>query len=330
MLSISRCIYRLMIVCFCAVLFAGCSDNEQKEVAAPSVNKQTDVQKYNAYVAASNQYGWGLQFDSTLAEKHDFLTKIVDGTHDFQRPRFSWKASTDKQLRTNLEKALALPGRQPALDAAAQALLDALKQVEPLSSELAYYSETSGHLSDGGAKAQSIAPQLLPLMEDAANAMDVFEHALEQADDALMRITMEQTKEGTLDRYRITSVYYAKRIYGAFHEAHDEITEQRAVPPSQQLLEDIQQDLQAFDRNTQAYLAYTVDHKLERQCSSHVSHATDFLSESRQLLPYFQQYDWSYWERQTGTGRSAHDWNFSFKHRFERIINDYNSGTPGC
>jgi len=329
--SISRGLVRLITVCLCAVLLAACGNREGsgQDTVGPSRESSADTQKYNAYIEASNRYMQTVTRDPfvqpTFAWQHARLSKVVDGTYDFQQSAFGWDAKAAMRLRTDLESALALPGKHPVLDAAAKPLLDVLKKMDPFNQELTYYGETSGSLADGGAKAQAIAPQLLPLLEQADSAMEVFDEALEQADEALMRTTMEQAKDGTLEKYHITSVYHARRIYSALHALHAEIMERRDIPP--QLLEHIQQDLQAFDSNAQAYFAYLADHKLEGNCNIHKGNITHFLSDSRSLLHDLQQKSWGYWNSMNG---HAITWDHLVKREFESIIRHYNGNfLPG-
>jgi len=320
-----RRLARLLTVYFCAALLAACGGRDP-DSAAPATNNSANTQKYNAYIVAFNQYGQAIYRNigkkQTFAAKHAALTEVLNDTYNFQKYAFNWDTA-DHDLRVALEKALALPGKQEALDGVAQALLDALKQLHALDHELPYYSESKGSLADGGAKVKALAPQLLPLLEQADHALIAFEHAMEQADDALMRQTMDETKDGTPDKYRITAVYYAKRIYSGLHAAFDDVIERQATPPQAQLLEQLQEDLQAFDRNTQAYLAYIAEKKLEGQCRDYRHDLPDFLAHSRSLLQDLQSKDLGYWQSRA-RGRPVF-WDMWVQRGFEKIIRRYNS-----
>jgi len=324
--SLLRALQRLLIVFFATVLLAACGDDG--DTAAPAGGR-ANTQKYNAYVSASNQY---TQLTSsynqpTFADLHAALSRVLDGTYNFHRAASEWRNDTEQKLRSNLEAALALSGKQPGLDDAAQTLLAVLKKMEPLSKDLAYYGETKGYVADGGAKARTLAPQLLPLLEEAHYAMEAFDGALEAADQALMRRNMEEAKEGSLEKYRISTIYYGKRIVGQLHAAYADIMTRQAVPPAPALLEQLQADLQAFDANTQAYLAWVADKKSDAQwqCREKKRHMVDFLREARGLLQKFQQDNWSRWERTT------HErWDKSVTEKFGGIVSDYNRGDVAC
>jgi len=320
---------RFLTVFLCAVMLAACGDDDS---AAPSGGR-ANTQKYNAYVAASNRYTQDIgNFSRQIfANQHAALSRVVDGTYDFQKYAFEWGNQAESQLRTNLEAALALSGKQPGLDGAAQALLDALKKMEPLSKDLVYYGETKGSLADGGAKVKTIAPQLMPLLEEAHHAMVAFDDALEAADQALMRRNMEEAKAGSLEKYRLGTIYYGRRIMGQLHAAYADVMTRQAVPPAPELLEQLQADMQAFDANTQAYLAWVADKKSDAQwqCQEKKRHIVDFLYEARGLLQKFQQGSWSDWERTTRNA-PALSWDRSVKKNFDGIISDYNRGDVNC
>jgi len=333
--SLLRCVQRLLIVFFATVLLAACGDDGDS--AAPAGGR-ANTQKYNAYVKASNLYTQQLSFRRpTFADQHAGLTRVVDGRRDFQESAFEWSNEAESQLRTNLEAALALKGKQPGLDGAAQALLAVLKKMEPLSKDLAYYGETKGSLADGGAKVKTLAPQLLPLLEEAHHAMVAFDDALEAADQALLRRNMEEAKDGSLEKYRITTVYYGKRIMGQFHAAHADVMTRQAAPPAPELLEQLREDLQAFDANTQAYLTYITKNKSDKQwqCQDKKRHMVNFLSDARDLLKNFQKDSWFQQVRWDRGRRTTHyaadpDWDRSMQKNFDGIIRGYNRGDDDC
>jgi len=325
-----RALQRLLVVCFATVLLAACGDDGDS--AAPAGGR-ANTQKYNAYVSALNQYTQltGSFNQPTFARQHAVLSTVVDGTYDFQKSAFEWSNDTEQKLRAGLEAALALKGKQPGLDGAAQALLDVLKKIEPLSKDLAYYGETKGYVADGGAKARTLAPQLLPLLEEAHHAMVAFDDAIEAADQALLRRSIEEAKDGSLEKYRLSTIYYGRRIMSQLHAAYADIMTRQAVPPAAELLEPLQADLQAFDANTQAYLAWVADKKRDAQwqCQEKKRHMVDFLYEARGLLQKFRQDSWSLWASTTRNAPGL-SWDRSAKKNFNGLISDYNRGDVGC
>jgi len=304
MMSPSRPMRHWIMACIGAVLLAACSrdsgqDRDRKQEtgppsAAPAVQDSTDSQKFNAYVDAINRYlqDMNTMFDMSFAHKHEVLSKVV---HENDRIRqLAWKMNSENRLRAHLEYAIALPGSLPAVDEATRTLLDAIRKMEALGTELEYYSETNAYLTDDERKDQRIARQLLPLLEQAQHAFDGFHKAMNQEGDARMRREMEQAQEGTPEKYRVTFAWQAKRIHHDFHEAFAEVMEQRPPPPP--LLEQIAQDLQAFDANAQAYLAYIAANQLEQQCQSRKWKITGFLAQGRRNLEILRRAEpWQQW-----------------------------------
>jgi len=354
MTSPSRRIRPWIMACLGAVLLAACDGSGQDAEdaaapslsAAPSVEDNTghiDTQKYNAYVDASNRYfqDMNTMFDMSFAHKHEVLSKVV---HENDRIRqLAWNMHSENRLRAHLEYAISLPGSLPAVDEATRTLLDAIREMESLGTELEYYSETNAWLSDDERKDQHIARQLLPLLDEAQHALDAFYQAMAEEGDARMFREMEQAQEGTPEKYRLTFAWQGKRIHHDFRAAFAEVMEQRPPPPP--LLEQIAQGLEAFDTNAQAYLAYLAANQLEQQCQSRKWKITGFLAKGRSNLEILRRAGpWKQWlelERRGGWSITPPEWIIN-PHRansflktdvdqpLEELVDQLNDARPGC
>jgi len=342
MTSPSRRMRQWTMACIGAVLLVACS-RDRGETATPStapatasaVQDNTDSQKFNAYVGASNRYfqDMNTMFDMSFAHKHEVLSKVINENDRIRQ--LAWNMKSENRLRAHLEYAIALPGSLPAVDEATKSLLEAIRKMESLGTELEYYSETNAYLTDDERKDQRIARQLLPMLEQAQYALDAFHQAMAQEGDARLRREMEQAKEGTPEKYRLTFAYQAKRIHSDLYEAFAEVRERRAPPP--QLLEQIGLGLQAFDTNAQAYLTYVAANQLEEKCWSRKHTITGFLSKGRSTLAALRQTDpWTNWYRDYGRETPyPHTWMNRFlktdvDQPLEELINHLNDDHPGC
>jgi len=258
MLPLSRSLYLLLLICIGLAGLSACADktSDGADTTTSGDTNAADIAKYNAYVRASNAMPSGSDPLASFASAHDYLAGVLEGERSVAA--LTWRHFQVSRLKENLETAVALPGSVPALDDAAKALLQAVGAMQTLSSALDYDLDTKGYLGDDGAKSRQTIEQLLPLLAEAAEAQQVFERALEKEDQALLQREMEQTAEGSLRRYTITSVYYGKRLYAGLSEAFEAKSEQQDIQP---LLEPIQADIAAFDANAQGYVAYMAEHK---------------------------------------------------------------------
>jgi len=336
-----RSLCLLLLVCIGLAGLSACADrtSDGADTIASGDASAADIAKYNAYVKASNDMGSITSTQASFAGVHDELTSVLEGEQSLGVLR--WRHFYVKRLQDNLEAAIALRGTVPALDDAANTLLQTVQALQTPSAALEYDLDTKGYQDDDGAKSRELIGQLLPLLAEAAEAQQVFERALEQEDQALLQREMEQTEEGSLRRYTITAVYYGKRLSAGLSEAFEAKLEQQDIQP---LLEPIRADIAAFDANAQGYVAYMAEHKRLPGDDCMGFALKELLSGARNMLEELQKPEparpsTSYhpdprmqrqqqamlqnWERNT-RNREISNFRLYVEQPFNKLIQDYN------
>jgi len=257
---LSRSLCLLLLVCIGLAGLSACTNktSDGTQTLASGNASDADIAKYTAYVEALSQMDGPT---ASFAYMHDDLAAVLEG--DRSVAELVWHDSQVTRLWLNLETAIALPGKVPTVDAAANALLQTVRPLQTPSSALEYDLVRKGYQDDDGAKSRELIRQLLPLLAEAAEAQYAFAQALEKEERALIEMKMEQAPEGSLSRYTITALYYGGRLLIGFFEAFEAKSEQQDI---QHLLEQIQADIAAFDTNAQGYFAYMAEHDQSDGC----------------------------------------------------------------
>jgi len=310
----------LLLLCSLLLTLAACKD---KQASTPpeqtlSAEEQSDA-KYNAYRHSAAEF-FG-DFASRYRQVHAMLQQDYDFTD------FYYFSDDLQSLQNHLQAALAMPGEHP-LDKPALDYLDSINVLLPLDKKLTDYSNNKGWLTDGGAALGPLCRQLLSLLETTAVAQRNFNTALQQAEDHKLLNTLHKYKQDSSPRYRLTALYYARRIHQGFadwfaaydnqgldHEQHLDIKMQ------------LEQDILAFDKNARSYIA-TMPEK--GSCSLFMNNLIDFVGESRALLINFAQGDYSIKKTvniNTPLIRRTND-RLILKRHYLQVIESYNQG--GC
>jgi len=310
----------LLLLCSLLLTLAACKDKQASAPPAPvlSAEEQSDA-KYSAYQRSADEF-FG-DFASRYRQVHAMLQQDYDFTD------FYYFSDDLQSLQNHLQAALAMPGEH-TLDKPALDYLNSINALLPLDKKLTDYSNNKGWLKDGGAGIGPLGRQLLPLLKQTAAAQRNFSAALQQAEDHKLLNTLHKYKQDSSPRYRLTALYYAKRIHQGFadwfatYDNQETGNEQRLTIKMQ-----LEQDIMAFDKNAKSYIA-TMPEK--GSCSTFMNNLIDFIGESRALLTNFTQGDYSIKKAvniNTPLIRRTND-RLILKRHYLKVIASYNQG--GC
>jgi len=310
----------LLLLCSLLLPLAACKDKQaaNPSVATLSAEEQQEA-KYLAYQRSN------AEFFGDFASRYRQVQAILQQDYNFTN--FYYFSDDLKNLQTRLQQTLAMPGEheldKPALD-----YLNAINALLPLDNSLSDYSNNQSWQKDGGAAIGSLCRQLLPLLQQVAQAQQAFTRALQQVEDKQLLTTLRKYKEGSLQRYRLTSLYYGRRIYQGFMDgfaAYD--NQNRDVGQWLNIQKQLEQDIMAFDTNANRYIASMPG---KDSCSLFMNNLIDFVGESRALLNNFTQGGYSI--KKTANVNTSfirrHNDRLILKRHYLKVIASYNQG--GC
>jgi len=314
----------ILLLLLCGVLFvlAACEDNRPpaQNTQALSGEEQAEV-KYEAYQRSTADF-FG-DFSSRYRQVHAMLQQ------DYDFSNFYYFSDDLQSLQSNLQRVLAMPGNH-ALDKLALNYLNAINALLPLDKKLTDYSNNKIWLNDGGAELGSLCRQLLPLLKQAAQAQHTFTVALQKIEDNSLWLTLNKYPEGSPQRYRLTALYYARRIYQGFEDGLKAYENQYVDDQYHLMIKGkLKNDIAAFDGNNNDYIASMPD---KGSCTVFMNELVDFIRESRAVLSSFSQGSYSI-KKVSGA-----DVNTAFirrnndllilKRHYLKVIASYNQG--GC
>jgi len=310
----------LLLLCSLLLALAACKD---KQASAPagqvlSAEEQSDA-KYNAYRRSD------AEFFGDFASRYRQVNAMLQQDYDFAD--FYYFSDDLQSLQNNLQGALAMSGEH-ALDKPALDYLNSINALLPLDKKLTDYSNNKRWLNDGGAALGPLFRQLLPLLKATAAAQHNFSAALQQVEDHRLLNTLNKYKEGSSPRYRLTALYYARRIHQGFTDwftayDHQEIDKEQRLTIKKKL----EQDILAFDKNAKSYIGSMPE---KDSCSLFMNNMIDFIGESRALLARFTQGDYSIKKAvniNTPLIRRTND-RLILKRHYLKVVESYNQG--GC
>jgi len=310
----------LLLLCSLLLALAACKDKQAPTppILALSAEEQREA-KYLAYQRSNAEF-FG-DFASRYRQVHAILQQ------DYNFANFYYFSDDLKKLQTHLQQTLAMPGEheldKPALD-----YLNAINALLPLDNSLSDYSNNQIWQKDGGAAIGSLCRQLLPLLKQVAQTQQAFTRALQQIEDKQLLNTLHKYKEGSLQRYRITSLYYGRRIYQGFIEWFA-VYDNQDIDTAQLLniQKQLEQDIMVFDKNANNYIASMPE---KDSCSLFMNNLIDFVGESRALLNNFTQA--GYFSKKSANVNTAfirrHNDRLILKRHYLKVIASYNQG--GC
>jgi len=271
----------ILLLLLCSILLTNVACKDKRSSTRPAVASSAEEQaqaKYNAYQRSA------AEFFGDFASRYRQVHRMLQQGYDFTD--FYYFSDDLQKLQSNLQKALALPGDY-VLDNKAQDYLNAINALLPMDKKLSDYSNQKSWLKDGGAATGPMCRQLLPLLKEAARTQQDFAEGLQQAEDHNLWSLLHKYNEGTPQRYRLTALYYARRIYQGFIDWSAAYDNQPAR--EQQLLNikiKLEQDIAAFDKNASDYI---VNMSESGSCALFMNNLVDFIGESRAISTNFKQ-----------------------------------------
>jgi len=266
----------LLLLCSLLLTLAACKE-ESPPLPVISVEEQRDA-KYLAYQRST------ADFFGDFASRYRQVHVILQQDYNFEQ--FYYFSDDLQNLQQSLQQTLAMPAEH-ALDKPALDYLNAINALLPLDKKISDYSNNQGWKKDGGASISALCRQLLPLLKQASQAQQAFSIALQQIEDKQLWDTLHKYKEGSLQRYRLTALYYGRRIHQDFmdwftaYDNQENSNEQRMIIQKQ-----LEQNIIAFDKNAKNYIANMPE---KDSCSIFMNNLIDFVGESRALLSKFVQ-----------------------------------------
>jgi|GEM_PF-1321799 len=263
----------LFLLCSFLFIFAACKDEQTKEKIIPLKSAEEQLEeKYNAYQYSADE------FFGDFASRYRQIKAIIQKDYDFSD--FYYFSDDLYHLQKNLSKALALPATHE-LDSQALNYLNTINALLPLDKKLSDYSNTKGYLKDGGAAAILLCRQLLPLLREAAQAQRAFFEALQKSEDKHLLTTLQKYPNGSPQRYRLNTLYYARRIHQGFIDWSAAYDSQDDAKRREQLKMQLEQDVVAFDKLAQEYFTKMPE---TGSCVVFMNTLTDLARKSRSIL----------------------------------------------
>ena len=278
---------------FAALMVAGtlmlsaCNDDQSNAQQADTSQvsaEQQDIAKYNVFVEAAN----GQNFAKALMDHQKFYGDKIKHKKPLTEYSVVYPYNVKVQ-RENLEKALAMKGNLPELDAAAKPLRDALAKLEPINAELHNYEQSKGYLSDNGKKAQEKDAEYVADLTEVVKAQDVFLDAIIKRDEINTRTAFEEAEKGTEDYYRAGMILYAKEAVRRSDDFFATAGEQKAADAFKESLDKTGEMVEGWNaKKTEGG---------SQECSNVLLPANSFLSSGRDAIAHAAQGDY---KRQSG------------------------------
>jgi hypothetical protein len=212
-----------------------------------------------SYLSRSRYFSWAAKSGPTGKERIIYGTYTIYDTSDCKR---------------NVEKVNALEPREPELEAAATAFVEAVTALEPLLKEADDYYQQQDYKDDRMAKGRALHPRLVAAWNAFAKADERLRDDIDEIQDkqARTRLAEIEKTEGIKDRYHIEAIMLtAKYVMRA----------QKASPPDIGALTAAVSDYEAIVKATDEYTGANKDAKIG---SSFVRDAKTFLTTAKMLM----------------------------------------------
>lgn len=295
------------------LVLSGCNDDnkqasQQPEAAQVSAEQQ-DILKYNAFIDAAN----GTSFAKDLA---DHLKYYADDIKN-KKPLANYSVVNTYNIKTTreeLDKALALPGNLPELDATGKPLKDALAKLEPINAELDNYAKSKGFLADDGKKAQEKEAEFVAALTEVAKTQNAFFEAIAKRDELNTRAAFEKAPKDTIEYYRAGLIVYAKEAANRSDAFFETKGEQKATDALKESLNKTAEMVDGWNKK--------VTEAKPGGCSSTTMAMNSFLSSGRNAIAHAARGDY-----QRGQGMLMGPMQMdaqSFTQDFNNLINKLN------
>jgi hypothetical protein len=262
---------RTLILAAAAAALLAPPANAQSDAQQGSTSSPTLTEKLNAYVGCINRLS-ERSFDS---RKRYFSWVGKKGPTGRERIIYGTYTIYDtSDCRKNVEKANALEPRDPELEAAATAYVEAVTKLEPLLKEADDYYQQEDYKDDRMAKGRTLHPKLVAAWDAFAAADKSLRSEVEAINDrrALQRLVQIEEKEGRKARYHVEAMMIqAKRVMRANDGAKpDLVAITKAIA-----------DYEAIIKSAEELAA---DNPKDKVGSMFVSNAKSFLTTAKQLM----------------------------------------------
>jgi hypothetical protein len=262
---------RTLILAAAAAALLAPPANAQSDAQQGSTSSPTLTEKLNAYVGCINRLS-ERSFDS---RKRYFSWVGKKGPTGRERIIYGTYTIYDtSDCRKNVEKANTLEPRDPELEAAATAYVEAVTKLEPLLKEADDYYKQEDYKDDRMAKGRTLHPKLVAAWDAFAAADKSLRSEVEAINDrrALQRLVQIEEKEGRKARYHVEAMMIqAKRVMRANDGAKPDLAAiTKAIA-----------DYEAIIKSAEELAA---DNPKDKVGSMFVSNAKSFLTTAKQLM----------------------------------------------
>jgi hypothetical protein len=262
---------RTLILAAAAAALLAPPANAQSDAQQGSTSSPTLTEKLNAYVGCINRLS-ERSFDS---RKRYFSWVGKKGPTGRERIIYGTYTIYDtSDCRKNVEKANTLEPRDPELEAAATAYVEAVTKLEPLLKEADDYYQQQDYKDDRMAKGRALHPKLVAAWDAFAAADKSLRSEVEAINDrrALQRLVQIEEKEGRKARYHVEAMMIqAKRVMRANDGAKPDLAAiTKAIA-----------DYEAIIKSAEELAA---DNPKDKVGSMFVSNAKSFLTTAKQLM----------------------------------------------
>ncbi|UXO86244.1 YiiG family protein [Brucella intermedia] len=296
------------------VCLAGCNDQKDEQSTAEveqSSAQQQEIAKYNTYIDAANG---SASFAANLADHLKYYQETLEKGRELKN--YSVESPYNiKRMRETLDKALALPAEPPEIDEAAKALTAALKEVEPLNTELDSYAQANGYLADKGKKAREKDGDYVAAMAKVAAAEKDFYNGISKRDEVNTRAAFEQAQKDSVEYFRAGIIFYSKqtaRLADEFFQSKGEEKTARAFGDS---LNQVNKMAEGFDKK--------IRESRPDGCTSMMRSINSVLARGRNAIQRAERGDYKGHEFSSLSDPVAMDVR-AFNQDFNNMINDFN------
>jgi len=267
------------------LMLSGCNDDnkpaaQQPEAAQVSAEQQ-DIAKYNAFIDAAN----GVSYAQDLANHLKYYADDIKN----KKPLTNYSVVNTYNIKTTreeLEKALALPGNLPELDATGKPLKDALAKLEPINTELDNYAKSKGYLADDGKKAQEKEAEFVSALTEVAKTQNAFFEAIAKRDEINTRTAFEKAPKDTIEYYRAGLILYAKQAANRSDAFFETKGEQKATDAFKESLNNTAEMVDGWNKK--------VTEAKPGGCSSLMMAMNSFLSSGRNAISHATRGDYQH------------------------------------
>lgn len=264
---------KFIISAFFVFSLSACDNNTNGDGGAHLSAEQQEIQKYNQYIAAANVYA--SDFDKDFENYQNLIVPVLFGKKEDDGLDFLEKPALS-EVKTALDKALAMKPAMPDLDNAATAYRDAVAKAEPVYRDLNNYFSAKTYVSDKGEHGRQTNQQTVAILQNLVSAQDKFLSVIEEKDRARVKSEFENAKKDTAEYYRAGIIYYVDESldYANSAASHKDLGDTRGK---------IENSLNKLNEMADGYDREMGEVNVNK-CHSLRNSINDFLSSGRKLI----------------------------------------------